>query len=70
MVLNAFDDVASTIHQSLHAGEDNTCVAGGRCYRAAWIANGVAVCVAVACASWLAQRRSRRAPPNALSRIS
>jgi len=52
------------------AGEDNNCVAGGACYRAAWVLNGVLVCGAVGLATWLSHRRARRAPPNALSRIS
>ena len=53
-----------------NAGADNNCVAGGECYRTAWVMNGVLVVVAVGLCSWLAHRRARRAPPNALSRIS
>jgi hypothetical protein len=53
-----------------NAGEDNNCVAGGACYRTAWMLNAVLVVAAVALCSYLAQRRARRAPPNALSRIS
>ena len=47
-------------------GEDNNCVAGGECYRTAWVMNGAGGCrrgvVLVACA-----QKARRAP-NALSR--
>lgn len=53
-----------------NAGEDNNCVAGGACYRTAWVLNAILVVVALGLCSWLAQRRARRSPPNALSRIS
>ena len=43
-----------------NSGGDNNCVAGGLCYRTAWVTNTVLVVIAVGLSSILARRHARK----------